>query len=81
MCGKPDYSVSKRLLEKAGSDLQDYLKIHFGHSSSFAEIIATKGYNLPCKMVLHVVQQPYKHSMLLCEVRLVNVVLIEFHVE
>ncbi|XP_064012613.1 protein mono-ADP-ribosyltransferase PARP9 isoform X2 [Pogoniulus pusillus] len=67
VCGKPDSPVSKRLLEKAGSDLQDYLKNHFGHSSSFAEIIATKEHNLPCKVVLHVVQQPYKHSMLLRE--------------
>ncbi|NXR06939.1 PARP9 polymerase, partial [Semnornis frantzii] len=65
--GKPDSPVSERLLQKAGSDLQDFLKSHFGQSSSFTEIIPTRGYNLPCTMVLHVVQQPYKHKVLLYE--------------
>ncbi|KFV70304.1 Poly [ADP-ribose] polymerase 9, partial [Dryobates pubescens] len=65
--GKPQSPVSERLLQKAGPHLQDKLKVHFGRPSSFMEMIPTKGYNLPCKVVLHVVERPYKHKVLLWE--------------
>ncbi|NXN17591.1 PARP9 polymerase, partial [Indicator maculatus] len=65
--GKPDSPVSKTLLQKAGPRLQEKLKVYSERSSSFTEIIPTKGYNLPCMEVLHVVEQPYKHRLLLCE--------------
>ncbi|XP_067995158.1 protein mono-ADP-ribosyltransferase PARP9 isoform X2 [Melanerpes formicivorus] len=67
MNGKPQSPVSERLLQKAGPHLQDKLKAYFAQSSSFTDIIPTKGYNLPFRVVLHVVEQPYKHKVLLWE--------------
>ncbi|NWX20437.1 PARP9 polymerase, partial [Aegotheles bennettii] len=59
--------VARRLLEKAGSALQDELKNHLRYALSYKQPVTTKGYNLPCELVLHIVCQQYYYSVLPCE--------------
>ncbi|KAF1437353.1 Poly [ADP-ribose] polymerase 9, partial [Spheniscus demersus] len=59
--------VSRRLLQKAGSGLQNELQSHLRRHLSFEKLIVTKGYNLACEHVLHVVWQQCNHTVLLCE--------------
>eukprot|EP00075_Anas_platyrhynchos_P028762 XP_027318015.1 poly [ADP-ribose] polymerase 9 isoform X1 [Anas platyrhynchos] len=58
---------SSPMMQKAGPALQEEILSQLRHSTSYKELIITKGYNLPCKHVLHVVWQQYKHVVLQCE--------------
>ncbi|NXI65097.1 PARP9 polymerase, partial [Anseranas semipalmata] len=65
--GKFYSQVSTAVLQKAGPGLQDEVLSQLKYPSYYKELIITQGYNLPCKIVLHVVWPQYSHRVLLCE--------------
>ncbi|KAM8806918.1 protein mono-ADP-ribosyltransferase PARP9 [Eudromia elegans] len=65
--GNLHHGVPEGILQRGGSALRNELKSHF-NSSYCKELIKTRGHNLPCESVLHVVWPPYQHKVLLCEV-------------
>ncbi|NXE90754.1 PARP9 polymerase, partial [Menura novaehollandiae] len=58
--------ISRRLLQKGGSALQEELNNHTAYSTRFKELIITKGHKLPSMFVLHVILK-YHHPVLQCE--------------
>ncbi|KGL72349.1 Poly [ADP-ribose] polymerase 9, partial [Tinamus guttatus] len=65
--GSPHHGFPEGILQIGGPALCRELKPHL-NSSYCKELIKTRGHNLPCKSVLHVVWPPYQHKALLCEV-------------
>ncbi|NWI93209.1 PARP9 polymerase, partial [Pitta sordida] len=62
--GEPLCPLSGLLMQKAGPALQRELKDRLRYSTHFNGPIATKGHNLPCQVVLHVVLREHQHPVL-----------------
>ncbi|NWY06711.1 PARP9 polymerase, partial [Nothoprocta ornata] len=60
------YGFPKGILQFGGPALYSELISHF-NSPYFKELIKTRGHNLPCELVLHVVWPPDQHKVLQCE--------------
>ncbi|XP_042733973.1 protein mono-ADP-ribosyltransferase PARP9 isoform X2 [Lagopus leucura] len=65
--GKFCSQISTPMLQKAGPALQEEILSQLKHFCYYKEIIVTKGYNLPCEFVLHVIWPQFNHVVLLCE--------------
>ncbi|NXM66762.1 PARP9 polymerase, partial [Serilophus lunatus] len=65
--GEPSSLASRVLFQKAGPALQKELKNHITYPTYFEEPMVTKGHNLPCEVVLHVVETQYRHLVLQLE--------------
>ncbi|NXS31102.1 PARP9 polymerase, partial [Pomatostomus ruficeps] len=64
--GEPTSQFSRRLLQKGGSAYQEELRDLLRRSTRFKEPIVTKGHELACRFVLHVLLQ-WQHPVLQCE--------------
>ncbi|XP_065606737.1 protein mono-ADP-ribosyltransferase PARP9 isoform X2 [Cyrtonyx montezumae] len=65
--GKFCSEISTPMLRKAGPALREEILSQLKQFRYYKELIVTKGYNLPCEFVLHVIWPQYNHMVLLCE--------------
>ncbi|XP_021256536.1 poly [ADP-ribose] polymerase 9 [Numida meleagris] len=65
--GKFCSQISTPMLQKAGPALEKEILSQLKHVFYYKELIITKGYNLPCEFVLHVIWPQYNHRVLQSE--------------